>query len=323
MLHSGPLISIGMPVYNGEKLLHQALRTFLEQTHDQFEIVIVDNASSDNTKTICLEYCAKDSRIRYYRNSSNIGVYANFRRVLELSSGDYFMWAGVDDIRAPNTLEICLKALLKNKRAVMVHGPVLSQGKGSETLVEIANGANLSHSRAAARIRAFIKGIEHNAILYGLYRRDAVTRGTFGNCLGQDYLLGLQMCLLGPIEYVPTPMIVCQERGSRHSDNPMYTDGPLTLRDLLRGRGHRNKKCWTVLLKGLFYLGKIRGVTLSERIDALAAHLLTFSSVYRHQLVKELVLQALTPVTLMSLLIWRLTRDWEYARKLHARLKQI
>jgi glycosyltransferase involved in cell wall biosynthesis len=323
MFQERPLISVGMPVYNGEQLIRQALRTFLEQTYEQFEIIISDNASSDNTRTICLEYCAKDSRIHYYRNSSNIGVYANFRRVLELARGEYFMWAGVDDLRPADALEICLKALLKNKKAVMAHGPVLSKGKGTDKLVEVANDANLSYTRAASRVRAFIRGIEHNAILYGLYRRKDVTKGTFGSCLGQDYLLGLQMCLLGPIEYVHTPIIICQERRTRRNDNPMYSDSPITLLDCLRGRGPRNKKCWIVLLMGLLYLGKIEGVALSERIGALAAHLQAFAYVYSHQLVKELVLQAFSPITIFSLLIWRLTRRWQFIQKLHGKLTQI
>lgn len=87
-----PLVSIGMPVYNGEKYIRQALDSLLAQDYGHFELIISDNASTDGTPEICREYAARDSRIAYYRNQENMGAAWNFKRVLDLAAGEYFMW---------------------------------------------------------------------------------------------------------------------------------------------------------------------------------------------------------------------------------------
>ena len=120
---------------------------------------------------------------------TNIGVYANFRRVFELSSGDYFMWASVDDVRPLTAVAACIEALLRNTRAVMAHGAILVEAEGRAGLVEISNEVHIAAVGAAERVRAFTKGIRHNAVLYGLYRREALAKGMLGGCYGQDYLL--------------------------------------------------------------------------------------------------------------------------------------
>lgn len=85
-----PQVSIGMPVYNGEQFLKDALDSILAQTFDNFELIISDNTSTDNTQEICKAYSAKDQRICYYRNEKNLGAAWNFNRVFELARGEYF-----------------------------------------------------------------------------------------------------------------------------------------------------------------------------------------------------------------------------------------
>lgn len=108
-----PTVSIGMPVYNGEKYIREALDSLLSQTFADFELVISDNASSDQTQSICEEYAAKDYRVRYVRQRLNIGAGKNFEYVLDHSSGKYFMWAAHDDVWADNWIE----ALVSEMRA--------------------------------------------------------------------------------------------------------------------------------------------------------------------------------------------------------------
>ena len=76
-----PLISVGMPVYNGEAYLRDALDSLLSQTFRDFELIISDNASLDTTEAICREYAGSDSRIRYIRQTENLGAAANFQFV--------------------------------------------------------------------------------------------------------------------------------------------------------------------------------------------------------------------------------------------------
>ena len=93
-----PKVSIGMPVYNGEPFIREALDSLLVQTFTDFELIISDNASTDKTEQICREYAAKDKRIRYIRQEINRGAAANFQYVLDEAVGEYFMWAAADDL---------------------------------------------------------------------------------------------------------------------------------------------------------------------------------------------------------------------------------
>lgn len=92
-----PQVSIGMPIYNGEKYIRDALNSLLEQTFYNFELIISDNCSTDGTAKICQEYSLRDNRIIYYRQETNIGAAANFEFVLNLASAPIFMWAAHDD----------------------------------------------------------------------------------------------------------------------------------------------------------------------------------------------------------------------------------
>jgi glycosyltransferase involved in cell wall biosynthesis len=316
MLANGPLVSIGMPVYNGEPFIRQAIDSLLGQTYKNLEVIISDNASTDATAEISLEYAAKDSRIRYHRNDVNIGVYANFNRVFNLSSGEYFMWAAADDIRPPRAVENCLEALLKDDRAVMAHGTILIKSKGREDLVKTPNELQISGLKARERIHAFTIGIKHNAMLYGLYRRCALASGTLGSCYGQDYLLTLQMSLLGTVKYVRPAMIISRERTPVPCDNPMYVDLPITVTNLLRDSGLRRRKCWTVLLMGCYYLSRMRGISLTERLGAVAAHVATFSRLYKSRLAKEVVFQLFEPLAWLGFSFWHLAQRSQWSLRL-------
>src|SRR6266516_2285733 len=92
-----PMVTIGMPVYNGDKFIREAVLSWLQQNFADFELIISDNASTDLTELICRDLSAKDTRIRYIRQSRNLGLCANFAFVLNAAAGDYFIWAAYDD----------------------------------------------------------------------------------------------------------------------------------------------------------------------------------------------------------------------------------
>lgn len=113
-----PLLSIGLPVYNGAKHLREAIDSLLAQDVEDLELVISDNASTDDTPRICAEYAEKDSRVRFTQTDVNIGAAANFNRVFELSGGDYFMWGSDDDIWSPRFARRCIDELDAHPEAV-------------------------------------------------------------------------------------------------------------------------------------------------------------------------------------------------------------
>lgn len=106
-----PKVSIGIPVYNGEKYLELALDSLIKQSFLDLEIIISDNASTDRTEEICRSYQAQDSRIVYHRNNTNIGAAGNYKKVFQLAQGEYFKWMAHDDRCSLNYIEECVRVL--------------------------------------------------------------------------------------------------------------------------------------------------------------------------------------------------------------------
>src|SRR5690349_16413856 len=96
------LVSIGLPVFNGARTLEAVVRSVLAQDHERLELVISDNASTDDTQILCRDLAAADRRIAYHRQPTNVGVLANFVQAARLSKGTLFRWIGDDDWLAPN-----------------------------------------------------------------------------------------------------------------------------------------------------------------------------------------------------------------------------
>lgn len=105
------LVSVGIPVRDGEAYLDQALGSILSQTYEHLEVVIGDNASTDGTEEICRRHAARDPRVTYIRHPANLGAGPNHNMVFERSSGDYFRWATHDDVLAPELIERCVSVL--------------------------------------------------------------------------------------------------------------------------------------------------------------------------------------------------------------------
>ena len=100
-----PKLSIGIPVFNGEKFLRQCLDSLISQTFTDFELIISDNASDDKTSDICKSYTGKFKNFRYIKHEKNMGMKWNFNFVLQQANCDYFLWVAVDDILLPNFLQ--------------------------------------------------------------------------------------------------------------------------------------------------------------------------------------------------------------------------
>jgi glycosyltransferase involved in cell wall biosynthesis len=119
-----PRLSIGLPVYNGERYLRFTLDSLVNQTFRDFELIISDNASTDGTKAICQEYAARDPRIRYYRNHENIGAAKNFNLVFQMARGELFKWAASDDVLSPDFLEQCINWLDCHPEVILSYSKV-------------------------------------------------------------------------------------------------------------------------------------------------------------------------------------------------------
>jgi glycosyltransferase involved in cell wall biosynthesis len=116
-----PRLSIGLPVRNGEDYLAESIEALLGQSYEDFELIISDNASTDSTADICRRYGKQDSRIRYVRQSRNIGLSPNHNFVVQESRGEFFKWAAADDLYGRDLLKRCVDALDEHPDVVLAH----------------------------------------------------------------------------------------------------------------------------------------------------------------------------------------------------------
>ena len=208
ILDSKPLVSIGMAVHNGERYIRQALDSLLAQDYDNFELIISDNASTDKTREICLAYAAKDKRVRYYRNQTNVGALRNFDRVFELSSGEYFMWACHDDYWKPRYLSSCLKAFNISEAIVLTGTECDSIDPETGELIFVDEGLStvgLSPGKRFMRYKSTLHGGRHvGGIFYGVYKRTALRKVMpMKKVVAVDHIIMAEMCFQGEFVTVP------------------------------------------------------------------------------------------------------------------------
>ncbi len=169
------LVSIGLPTYNRAALLRHSLDSLLAQTYKDFELIISDDGSTDNTQQLCEEYSAYDKRVRYIRHPKNIGHVINFEYVVRQARGEYFMWGGDDDLWDKRFIEKLVAALEANPRAslaVSSYQRVYSDGEiCNTTILEKENDLNnLTQGEICRKVFSSRYSVKH--FMYGIYRKN-------------------------------------------------------------------------------------------------------------------------------------------------------
>ena len=199
MNDKNPQVSIGLPVFNGENYLREALDSIISQTFQDFEVIISDNASIDKTSEICLEYSKCDKRIKYYRNKRNIGASNNFNQVFKLSSGKYFKWMAHDDVIAPNYLRECVDTLDNDSSIILCHPKIKIIDENGIILGEYYFGPIFDSTKRHERFGYFItERFERTIFIFGLMRANILSQTSlFGNYIGADRKLLAEISLIG------------------------------------------------------------------------------------------------------------------------------
>ena len=211
-----PRVSVGVPVFNGDNFLAEALDSVLAQTFGDFEVVISDNGSSDRTEEICRGYAERDPRVHYHRSDVNRGVYWNFKRALELGHGDYFMWLAHDDKLAPLFLERCVAALDADPGAVLSYPKAIDIDDKGNCLVYKEQNLNAGVARPNERFRELIR-MEHNCeAIFGLVRMEALHKiRVFGGFADADRVMLSELALHGHYSQVPEFLFLHREHALR------------------------------------------------------------------------------------------------------------
>ena len=196
-------VAIGLPVYNGQNYLRDAIESILAQSYPDFRLIITDNCSTDRTEEICREYAAADSRIEYYRHPENIGAAPNFNAAFSRSNAEYFKWAAHDDVLGPDFLKTCVEKLDGDAGLAVAHTLSVKIDKDRRTMGTYDSEFPLNGPRPRDRFHRIL-WVDHFTEIWGLFRSDLLRRTRlFGSFIGSDRTLLAEVLLQGDIGYIP------------------------------------------------------------------------------------------------------------------------
>jgi len=201
------LVSIGLPVRNGELFLEDAVASVLAQDYDDIELVISDNASVDATEEVCREFARSDSRVRYHRQSENIGLVNNFTRVLELAGGAYFKWIGDDDWLTPNYVSRCVEIIADDQRLILVTTRQAYIKDDGTSEAEHYDAHCLRSPQPVDRFAEILRLVNEGSLridpLYGMMRRSRIEFIKRINIIGGDEVYAAKLALAGAFGHIP------------------------------------------------------------------------------------------------------------------------
>ena len=201
---SAPRLGIGMPVYNGERYVRQAVESHLAQTFGDFELVIADNQSTDGTQDICRDLAAADPRIRYVRNDHNLGGPGNFRRVFELCRGEYHKWSTADDWWAPTMLARGVAVLDEHPDVVLTYPKTVLVTDAGDEIQKYEDDLHLIEEEPSRRFIRLIETIDLCQAHLGIIRREAMARTRLiGTELKSDFWFLAELTLYGKFHVIP------------------------------------------------------------------------------------------------------------------------
>jgi len=201
-----PHVSVGIPVYNGERYIAQSIDSILSQTFRDFELIISDNASTDATEQICREYANKDPRIRYYRSEQNRGAAWNHNRVVELARGQFFRWQCHDDYSAPTFLERCLSVLHNDPQVALCY-PRFVRVDERDRRLGIKSSIVLGSAGPCERFRSLIYRRDSCEEIYGITRTATIRKtALLGPYSNSDDTFLAELILLGEFREIPEPL---------------------------------------------------------------------------------------------------------------------
>jgi glycosyltransferase involved in cell wall biosynthesis len=211
-----PRLCIGLPVYNGEPYLAQAIESLLAQTFGDFRLIISDNASTDRTGEICRSYAQRDARVDYHRSPANCGAAWNFNRVVALADAEYFAWAAHDDLHAPRFAERCIDALDRQPGAILSYPTAQVIDEHGTIVAAHREPADVCGSAPSARFREMVWNWGLCHMLFGVIRLDALrTAQPYGPYPASDAVLLAELALRGEFCAVDEPLFLWREHAQR------------------------------------------------------------------------------------------------------------
>lgn len=201
-------VSIGLPVFNGEQYIAETIESILSQNYSDFELIISDNHSNDNTAEICRKFMSKDRRIKFMQYHSNVGSTRNFSRAFELCSGEYFMWASADDTFEKDYITSLVDVLEKDPEVALCYSATNLIDPNGSVITVYKDNFDLTLSSASQRYRNLIYGLDLCNCLHGLIRSSVLsnTRLIQPDAGAWDCVLLAELSLKGKFVQLQKPM---------------------------------------------------------------------------------------------------------------------
>lgn len=227
------LATIGIPTFNRETFLRQAVASALAQTYGNLEVVVCDNASTDGTEAFCRSIAAHDQRVRYIRQAENVGALGNFESSLANAQGEYFMWLADDDWLDTNYIAECVRVLEDGAR--LVAGQAQWYGDAVEEPDEPP--ITLLGRSPTERVRAYYWAVNHNSVFYGLARTSELRRlMPFPRPTGGDWLIVAASALAGTVWTLDATTLHRASGGASDAISDRRSIPPTVVHDILRAR---------------------------------------------------------------------------------------
>lgn len=222
-----PLVSIGLPVFNGAKHLAQTLESLVQQTFVDFEVIVSDNASTDETPDICASYCGQDRRVVYHRQNSNVGATRNWNFLASLARGKYWKWAPANDYCAPNMLETYVGVLEARPEVVVAFGGTILVAESSALEEPYPHDFALLEDSPSIRLDRYLRDVRLNSPVTGLIRTASLRNtGLIRPYPSGDTILVSELALAGKFW-------LCKERLIYRRVGDSTTSSRLSAADLL------------------------------------------------------------------------------------------
>src|SRR5713226_3407038 len=284
-------VSIGLPVYNGERFLAEAIDAVLNQSFRDLELIISDNASTDRTAEICRDYAARDNRIRYYRNETNIGANPNFRRVFALSTAEYFKWVTHDDLQTLDFLEKTAAIMDRDPDIVLCYPRVRVIDEAGNTIKHRSYGLDTHPSlllRPQDRLGKILWINWGSPPIYGLMR-SSILRKTplLGTTYAADQILLAELALHGRFYEVPEGLLLHRE----HTNRSVHTNPSRHALTIFKEPSNAGRIIFPAWRVWRDYMAAIRRAPLSRREQLeCGVHMLRWVKYHREEMFEDIVI---------------------------------
>lgn len=193
-----PLITIGIPTYNGGNAVRKAVGSILNQSYTNVDVLIADNASTNDTPAICRELTENYPQVRYHRHVQNIGMLPNFEFLLKHARGKYFMWLADDDQLASGILGTYVNFLEENPDFSLVSGKIEYRQDGK--IAEYEQDFNFYQRSSVVRVIKYYFRVVHGAMYHGLMRSRLAQQVDLRKVIGSDWHFVANLAFLGKIK---------------------------------------------------------------------------------------------------------------------------